>query len=248
MQFQSPSISELASAVYDYGLMIAPRGKMTTELIGTSMVWPLGQYPVREKMPRRLAAVEGVGLIAGSFSLPLIKLAAPAVDEELFTQSAKYSLSIARQVPHAVNLLKTEPSTRRAIVYFGRAVDVGGNKTTCLTSLQWMIREGQLHAILGMRSWDLAFGLPIDIVAVTILSLAVAQYLAVLPGTLVAQAGSLHVYGSSAHRAVSADPALGTVELKLDNPGSYRGWVGVRDEARSHFTEENPPWLWCTVS
>lgn len=245
MEFYRPTITDLSEAIQDYGTTISPRGKATRELIGANMSWPLGTYPVREKMPRRLAAVEGTSLIAGQFNPDLIRLAAPAVDMQLFEQSAKYALSIARQVPKAVHILKKEPSSRRAILYFGRPQDVGGDRTTCLSTLHWLVRDGKLFAILNQRSSDLAWGLPIDVVAVTALSLAVAQFLQVLPGHLILQIGSLHMYESSMHRAVSAANPIGQVIVTLADPQSYRGWTRIRDEAREHMNET--AWKWVIV-
>jgi hypothetical protein len=243
MQFYSPTITELAQEIKDSGVVVSPRGAATTELLGVNVVWPLGTYPVRDKMPRRLAAVEGVSLIAGMFDLGLIKLAGPNVDLKLFEQSSKYSLRIARQMPRVVGLLKKEPSTRRAIVYFGRPQDVGTDRTTCLTSLQFFVRDGILDLGLNMRSWDLTWGLPIDVVAVTALGLAVSRYLQVLPGIFRAWAGSLHIYNSSAHRAVSADPTLGRVGL--NTMAEWKTWKDVQVEARDHMNES--AWEWVKV-
>jgi hypothetical protein len=243
MYFNIPTISTLANALQVHGAAVSPRGSGTMELLGASMTWPLGMYPVRDKMPRRLAAVEGVSLVAGVFDLELIRLAGPNVDLKLFEQSSKYSLRIARQMPRIVMLLKKEPSTRRAIVYFGRPQDVGTDRTTCLTSLQFFVRDGLLNVALNMRSWDLAWGLPIDVVSVTVLGLAVTRCLGLLTGTFHAWAGSLHVYDSSAHRAISAEIPMGWVQLAVEEP--WKTWKDAQIEARKHMNAS--AWEWVVV-
>jgi hypothetical protein len=194
-------------------------------------------------MPKRLASVEGVSLIAGHVDFGLIKTAAPNVDLQLFEQSAQYSVSIRRQLPRVLAGLKRDPATRRAILYFSRIGDTGTSKTACLSTLQFLIRAGKLHLVLHVRSWDLAWGLPIDVVAVSILGLAVARVFGVLPGILHCHAASLHLYDSSAHRAVSGVDDLGAISINFDRV-AYT-WTKLRAEAQSHMNKS--AWEWVTV-
>lgn len=242
--FMMPCVTELAEAVREQGFVSSPRGLRTIELLGVSMQWSLGTYPIRIKMPKKLAGVEGVSLVAGQYNLDAITKAAPKVNQKMFEQSAAYGPAIAKQTEKVVNLLKREPSTRRAILYFGKVADVGTDKTTCLTSLQWILREGHLHAFLNQRSWDLSLGLSIDVVAVTTLSLAVARYLKVLPGFLYASAASLHIYDSAADRAFSDSPLYGRVTL--NSSSNWGKWADVREEAQVALAED--PSAFVTVS
>ncbi len=96
-----------------------------------------------------------------------------------------------------VNLLRSDPSTRRAMINLydpaentlPQAIDVA-----CTCSLQFLIRNGRLHLTVYMRSNDAIWGLPYDCFIFTMLQELMARQLEVSLGDYVHFATSLHVY------------------------------------------------------
>jgi thymidylate synthase len=96
-----------------------------------------------------------------------------------------------------VQLLKTDPHSRRAILTFidrDFEVDAGAKDIACACTLQFMIRSGQLHALGHMRSNDVIWGLPYDIFLFTMLQEMLAYELELNLGTYTHFVGSIHVY------------------------------------------------------
>ena len=59
-------------------------------------------------------------------------------------------------------LLSKDPDTRRAILYFsGAGAGRSSKDVACATSLQFLLRENKLDAVVNMRSNDAVWGLPL---------------------------------------------------------------------------------------
>lgn len=241
--YESPTISLLAQHLTVFGSRVSPRGLKTYELLGVTTRWPLGEYPTRVGMSARLAATEAWMLVAGTFDVELVRRAAPNARLDLFTHMARYGPMVRSQLPKLVGLLRREPDTRRAVLYFGRPAIGLSDKSPCTNSIQFLIREGKLHAFVSMRSWDLVYGVPNDVVMFTALGLSVAKTIPVLPGTLQVTAGSLHVYDETAHLAKSAAPERGAVTVSFEK-AEYESWQEVVQEALRY---EQEPWEWVRV-
>lgn len=100
-----------------------------------------------------------------------------------------------RQFEHCLKLLTKDPHSRRATIIFNRR-EVAMSTTNdhiCTTSLQFLLREGQLNLITTMRSNDLNFGFRTDVVFFTMLQEIMASLLNVTMGTYYHNVGSLHV-------------------------------------------------------
>ena len=94
-------------------------------------------------------------------------------------------------------LLALDPSTRRAVIYFGDSnsqFDPECVDASCSTSLQFLVREGKLDAIVCMRSNDAIWGLPYDVFLFTFLQERMAIELDVQLGVYHHFVGSLHIY------------------------------------------------------
>jgi thymidylate synthase len=109
----------------------------------------------------------------------------------------------ASQWEHIKHLLIADPATRRAVLVFDQpsfADDVTLDKS-CLTSMQFLIRGGHLHAVVTMRSNDIYLGVPYDVFNFTMFQELMALELKVPLGTYVHFAGSLHLYERDIPRA-----------------------------------------------
>lgn len=105
------------------------------------------------------------------------------------------------QIRNVISLLRTHPSSRRAVVQIFDRTDHGSPRyqdVPCTCTMQFLIREGLLHMVVGMRSNDAYLGLPHDVFAFTMLHEIVARSLGVEPGRYVHQVGSLHLYNNHA--------------------------------------------------
>lgn len=99
------------------------------------------------------------------------------------------------QIEDVMGLLRSKPSTRRAVIQLYDATDLQSQKSPpCTCFLQFIVREGQLHAFVSMRSNDAYIGLPHDVFAFTMIQELVASELGLGVGTYTHAVASLHLY------------------------------------------------------
>lgn len=179
-----------------------PRGIETYEVpMPTSLTLPCNKTVLRRRMNVRLAVVESLMLVAGIFSLDAIKEVAPNADLELYRTQSDYGPRTKDQMQGILNLLTQDPFTRRAVVYFNTDRHFGSRDLACTTSIQWMIRNGDLNAHVTVRSWDLAYGLPMDLMMYGLLTQALARALGMPIGKMHIMANCVHVYAHTKHLA-----------------------------------------------
>jgi len=107
------------------------------------------------------------------------------------------------QVHRIYKLLKSKPDSRQAVIQIFDAADLKSEHKDipCTCTLQFMIREGNLHLITNMRSNDAYMGLPHDFFAFTMLQEVMARALNVNLGHYRHFVGSLHLYRTDEDRA-----------------------------------------------
>lgn len=102
------------------------------------------------------------------------------------------------QLRRCYELLKQDPSSRRAILTIHNpvwdVVDGDSKDIPCTLNLQFIIRDGRLHCFCQMRSNDIWYGTPHNVMMFTFLQRAMAGWLGVRPGDYVHRANSLHMY------------------------------------------------------
>lgn len=96
--------------------------------------------------------------------------------------------------------LKSNPNSRRAVMIYTRPsmhyeynAD-GMSDFICTNAVQYQIRDGQLHAVVQMRSNDAWAGYRNDYAWQVYVQNALADDLGVLPGDITWQVGNLHLY------------------------------------------------------
>lgn len=101
-----------------------------------------------------------------------------------------------RGMARALQMLRLDPDTRRAVVFLNGNDDVGLDMADqpCTSVIQWMVRGRSLHAFVSMRSQDFIFGLGNDSPLWAFLTLLMARALEVHPAPVRVHVGSLHVY------------------------------------------------------
>ena len=106
------------------------------------------------------------------------------------------------QIKKVVELLRKDPNTRRAVLNFNvpnkNAIET--KDEICTIMIQLVLRDGELNGYTVMRSNDVYFGLPYDVVFFTELIKHIARELNVGYGNYVHQAISLHVYDNFVER------------------------------------------------
>lgn len=96
--------------------------------------------------------------------------------------------------------LKTNPWSRRAIMIYNRpSMHTDYNKNgmsdfMCTNAVQFLIRNNKLNAVVQMRSNDVIFGFKNDYAWQKYVLDKLALALDIMPGDIIWNAGSLHVY------------------------------------------------------
>jgi thymidylate synthase len=109
-------------------------------------------------------------------------------------------------------LLRRDPHSRRAVLFFNEEFDhlsASCHDAACATTLQFLIREGVLDAVLTMRSNDVVWGMPYDVFLFTFLQELMAAELGVGLGVYHHFACSMHIYErhvALARRVLSSHP------------------------------------------
>lgn len=100
------------------------------------------------------------------------------------------------QLHNVLKLLKSKPSSRRAVLQVFSAEDLIGNhkEIPCTCTIQFLVRGSKLDALVNMRSNDAYWGLPHDIFAFTMIQELMARALGIELGQYRHFVGSLHIY------------------------------------------------------
>lgn len=190
------------------GSPVVSRGLATRELTAVSLIFPNVLNPllpagVGRGVNARLAAIEALQLISGTQRHDLIRAVTPGFDSVLVDQAnpdyGAYGPRIIEQVGDCVDILHTDPTTRRAVIAIWNKDDLThtGDRP-CTVFLQFLIRDNgfgnalQLHAY--MRSQDVWLGVPYDIFMFTQLQHTIAFILGIPVGQFAHHVTSLHIY------------------------------------------------------
>jgi thymidylate synthase len=182
---------------------VAPRGQRTHEALNVTLrVRNPGEVHVlrtRRRPNLRIAATEAMHLLGGVSSLQQLDRASG----DRFSQFANggrllgaYGPRAHRQLLAVERLLKRDPSSRQAVVslWTGHEHDVESRDVPCTTTLQFFLRDGQLHLRVTMRSNDAWLGVPYDLMMFSCLQRAMACALGAEPGEYTHSVGSMHLY------------------------------------------------------
>jgi hypothetical protein len=184
------------------GLRVSPRGVPTLELDELYHLETDGMSTVhRTGMSVNLAILESLMIIAGELDLEKIAKVAPKSDLELWKRQSDYGPRIANQIPKMIEVLRDDPASRRAVLYLNDGA-TAPNDMACSSTIQYLIRDDLLSGFVNFRSWDVAFGYPVDIMTHSILSQVIADTLNLALGSMNFITPSLHIYDKTADLAV----------------------------------------------
>jgi thymidylate synthase len=199
------------SSLLGYGSPITSRGMPTLELFPISFALTHPRRRCITSAERRwnlpLAVGEFCWHATGSNDLRFIEYYAPRWKE--FTDGIEivgscYGHHIfglkddqPSQWERLVRLLRAERHSRRAVLQLFEpqtGLDAETKDAPCTCSIQFMIRDDRLHAIVYMRSNDAIWGLPYDVFLFTMLQELLALELGTELGSYFHLVGSLHLY------------------------------------------------------
>jgi thymidylate synthase len=234
--------------ILDCGDEVAPRGKMTKELLSFTLELTDPTRALVRGTERKihvgLAAAEALQLVGGFSDPRAMWQVSPHLDAFLDggVFHAPYGPRVATQIPEAIEWLRRDPSTRKAhVAFWDPQQDLWCHDTRdhpCTTHAQFMIRDGALNMHVGMRANDAWRGFPYDVFQFCQLQLAIAASLGLEPGTYYHHATSFHLYEDDWDRA-------SVIQSSSQPPitGMWGGdrWPHTQSRARGLFYGTNSP-------
>jgi thymidylate synthase len=112
-------------------------------------------------------------------------------------ESGHFEISHVDQIQQALDLIKTNPDSRRIVVSAWNVSDLEKVKVAppfCHTLFQFYVINGRLDFHLYQRSADLALGVPFNIASYALLMTMFAQECNLTPGIFTHSFGDVHVY------------------------------------------------------
>jgi len=99
------------------------------------------------------------------------------------------------QIRNAVELIKTQPDSRRILVSAWNVADLPRMALQpCHVLFQFYVAEGRLSCQLYQRSADIFLGVPFNIASYALLTMMMAQVTGLAPGEFVHTFGDAHLY------------------------------------------------------
>ena len=101
------------------------------------------------------------------------------------------------QIQQVVDMIKSNPDSRRLIVNAWNVADIGQMALPpCHLLFQFYVAEGRLSCQLYQRSADVFLGVPFNIASYALLTFMVAQVCSLEPGEFVHTLGDAHLYSN----------------------------------------------------
>jgi thymidylate synthase len=195
----------LCDAILSEGDRVVVRDMLTKEITGVTIIvedstQPMLPVMIGRGVNVRLAAVEALSMISGTWYPELIRAVAPSYGDVLVAKDDMSSIEVAYgprirdQLPQIVELLRRDPTSRQALLSIWRGDDLTrrGDKP-CTIVLQFLLRDG-LECHVFMRSQDVWLGLGLDAFVFTQVQHTIANQLDVPSGRFVHHVGSFHAY------------------------------------------------------
>jgi hypothetical protein len=160
-----------------------------------------GQVFTRPGMNMDIGFIELLQWIAGTFSIKPFERHAPKAHLELFTYQMAYGPRTKTQWQAVIDTLNSDQATRRAVVMIAHHNDTP-ESLPCTLSMQFILNSvgasiQTLHTIVTMRSNDLVWGLPTDIIQFGGIAQMIASCTSSVATSVVVNCGDSHVYDAT---------------------------------------------------
>lgn len=246
MYFQSSSADELYKqlcySLLKYGKEVSPRELNTKEIISVVAVLTNPRNRIFSSNERKFSLSYGIGewlwYMRGSNKLKIISYYSPSIkkySDDGITMNGAYGPRIIEQLHRAIELLKKDTNSRRAVVSIYNKDDLGkvSNDIPCTVCLEFFIRDNKLNLITFMRSNDLYLGFPNDVFAFTMIQEYVANMLEMDLGTYYHHIGSIHYYKENEEKiSAIANEKLGQAQCfpNLSAVSKNMGYILAMEE------------------
>jgi thymidylate synthase len=232
---------------------VSPRGMKTKEIINVHLEltdpWENILGTPERKLAYKFMVAEWLWIWYGHNDVRTIVPYNPHIaqfsddGEEFF---GAYGPRVNQSWGYVFRLLKDDPDTRQAVICIYRPPPGKTKDVPCTLTMQFLLRDGCLNAIVNMRSSDTWLGLPYDYYTFSMLQITMATMLCARVGSLYFNLGSSHLYErnfEAAHEIAFADPvsidtpvmdgyppmALETVLTKREPRKLHHPWSMYRD-------------------
>lgn len=237
-------------------LLTAPEVAGTRELVGVTfeIADPTDMLPEgigHVDFRPALAAAEALHIISGApYGETIRRITAGFESRRWDYPEMSYGVRLRAQLEDIVLKLTDEDASRQAVAFIGRPDDLANGATSyfCATQVQFLLRDGLLHMIVGMRSNDAWHGLPYNLFQFAQLQNTLAGCLGATAGRYVHNVGSLHLYARHFEKAQAMhfDPYLpgdivGGVGRPFNTP-ALQAWSSAKNRARILLEGGGPPW------
>lgn len=227
--------TKLYKDTYDSGYYVMTRNGEARQLLNQQWTYPSRTTYKRPGDNHAIGLVEGLQFIAGSSDLEAVRAAAPRVDLSLFGANSFYGPRAMGQLFEAVARLRLKRANRRAVVMLAKR-DEPEARLPCTLSLQFQVQDNALWTTVVMRSTDLIWGAPYDMVQFSMVHEAVSRCVGVEQGLVTVFTANAHIYSSTAK-----DPRLFThaafqMPVYFDEWYDWQAWA--RDEVQKYRTGE----------
>lgn len=215
--------------VGDGAIRQVPRGLATTGKVDQKFYFNPGEVYTRPGGNPNIGFIELLQFMSGSFNIGTFKKVTPNARLDLFTRQSAYGPRTVDQLGRVLKELRSDGDSRRAVLMVASEFDT--SKTLpCTLTIQFQIVEGKLWTIVNMRSSDLIWGLPTDMIQFGGISMMFANLLDVEVGLCSVNAGNAHVYDAT------RDGKLFELRGKFSIPkyktlGAYSRWAMAMDIA-----------------
>jgi thymidylate synthase len=202
----------ILSFILNYGEETEPRGMKTLEICPVMFTLLNPRKRCVTNAERRwsfpLALGEFCWHISGSDELNFIEFYASQwrnfAEDDATIRGSCYGRKVFQrqfgnlsQWERIIQILREDSHSRRAVLYFNDSLqdfEAFSKDVPCASSLQFIVREGKVHAVTHMRSNDAIWGLPYDIFLFTMLQELLTCELNLEMGTYSHSVASLHIY------------------------------------------------------
>lgn len=163
------------------------------------------------------------------YSADGLTLAGTAYGPRIF----RYGADRVDQWANVVQLLHDDPDSKRAVfqIYDANELAVPGNiDVACTLALQFLLRDGRLHAVAFMRANDAFRGIVSDVFSFTLIQEVLARQLGVDVGSYTHMVGSFHLYEQDRDwaREVLADCSVDVDHKRVPEMPAGDNWSAIR--------------------
>jgi thymidylate synthase len=242
---------DLVNWVIEEGQPTAPRGQQTRELLGARVVLtnPVDAIPigVNRNTNMKIGAAEAAQSWSGVSDAAMLNAVSNGNFKAFMNGNVlrgAYGPRVAPQMANIAKRLYRDPDSRQALSLVWKPDDLALEDTKdlpCTVALQYMIRDGKLHAFTTMRSNDVWLGVAYDFWMFTRIQLTLAWCLGVEVGNYYHSAASFHIYD----RNIEAAGGLRKTEDTLEQANPPLGFTNsAQDGVRPSGEDEVVDRVW----